>query len=375
MKYWRVTFIVAAMAASTAAWAASRDLEELFACDADARVSIDNVSGSVTVRPWDRPEIKIDVKVGSDVERVEFSRSRSRPGVEVILPKRSRGRTDKDCHIDVMCPRGVSLDIEAVSADIHVAGIHGDTDINSVSGDVEIKDAANDVEIKNVSGEIDVAGEMRALQISTISGGVEIAGSSKTIGVESVSGSITVGADADEARLHTTSGQITAKGILAAIDSESVSGRINIEEIHLEADVASMSGSIHVLGAMPRDLSLASISGDVRYEGGLHPGGRLDMSSKSGALRVALPSNIDASFDISTLSGGIHNELGGGQQRDSRGGPGKALSFKTGEGRSQIELESASGDVQIKSLPPMAQMPPANLEPELLSEPVLLVNP
>ncbi len=364
MRRWTTSLLLAmALLGSTAG---AGQVEEVFDCDPDARVAVRNIAGHVSVRAWSRPEIHILVKTGRDVERVDISRSASNPGVEIVIPKRARGGADIGCQIEVTCPPGVELDLEGISTSVVTAGIRGEIDINTVSGGVKVQDAADDVTIETVSGGVHVSGNMKDLKVTTTSGGVSVEGTAESMEAETVSGSISMIGDVEDARLHTTSSRINLKGNVDSIDAESVSARIEVDRVHKKADIATMSGAIRVIGVLPEDIELEAFSSGVDYEGGLQPGGSMDITSKSGSISVALPANIDATFDIATMSGGIQNDLGTGPQANKRIGPGRELDFTTGDGRGKVELETFSGSVRLKGLPPVAlpDLPPLpQLEP------------
>lgn len=365
MQYWRMALTLSVALFMSASWAGGT-LEEFIECDPDAKVSIDNVAGKVTVSTWDRSQIRFFIRAGDGVQRVDFSRSRSHPGVEIVLKGRMRGGLDAGCDIEVQCPPGVSLEVECISAGIEVRGIHGELDLSTVSGRVTVNDARDDVEIETVSGSVAVQGRMGDLKVSTTSGGVDVEGNADNVDIETVSGSIEVLGDVDAARLHTTSSRIFLKGNVGSIDAESVSAGIEVDQVHRDADIATMSGSIRVLGSMPDDVELESFSSGVSYDGGIRPGGRLDVSTKSGSIKVALPENIGATFDLSTLSGSIRNEFPGAPATRKGLGPGKELEFSVGDGRTDVELETLSSGIQLRMLPPMTTNPDA--APALLEE-------
>jgi hypothetical protein len=54
-----------------------------------------------------------------------------------------------------------------------------------------------------------------------------------------------------------------------------------------------------------------------------------------------------ASYDLSTFSGSITNEIGPEPTRTSKYTPGKELSFNTGPGGPSISLESFSGAIKL----------------------------
>ncbi len=268
---------------------------------ADGRVSIENLKGEVRVRTWDRPEVRITGSLGEGVEKLEVEGSASRLSIEVRYPQRSGGwfgwggDDTGPTVLEVTLPRGASLDVDTVSADIDVEGVAGARlDLESVSGRVGVRAARPGV-----------------ARVSSVSGGVEVEAGGPDVGVETVSGDI---------RLQ------------GALD-----GRVSVETVSGDATV--------VAGALER-LSHATVSGDARLEAGLRPGGSLRAESVSGTLEIILPAATSARLAVETFSGGISSPVG--KVETEQYGPGKSLSARLGGGDGDIRLESFSGDVRIQ---------------------------
>ena len=67
----------------------------------------------------------------------------------------------------------------------------------------------------------------------------------------------------------------------------------------------------------------------------------------SGVITLVIDSSLTASFDLSTFSGSIENQIGPEPRRTSKYTPGKELYFNTGSGGPSISLESFSGSIKL----------------------------
>ena len=72
--------------------------------------------------------------LGRGVERVDVDSSKGRTVIKVVLPRGSSH--DGDADIEVSVPKGSSVEVSAVSADVSSHGVLGTQRLKSVSGEV-----------------------------------------------------------------------------------------------------------------------------------------------------------------------------------------------------------------------------------------------
>ena len=73
---------------------------------------------------------------------------------------------------------------------------------------------------------------------------------------------------------------------------------------------------------------------------------RTPVGKRNGALAGVHPANLSAHVDASTFSGDIHSDFGKAQTKEH--GPGSSLDAKVGDGDAQIEMQSFSGDLELR---------------------------
>ena len=158
-------------------------------------------------------------------------------------------------------------------------GYAADYTVKTTSGDIVMRDVdADDVTVGSTSGNVRVEPEaaVRARKIS----------------VNTVSGNATVSARAEE------------------IDVNTVSGRQFVSCDAGKADINAVSGSVHLEGACD-EWEANSVSGEIELLCTLVPARKIELSTISGSVRVALPGDIRGFVaDISGMSGSIVNEFG-----------------------------------------------------------------
>jgi DUF4097 and DUF4098 domain-containing protein YvlB len=263
------------------------------AADPKGEVLISNVSGTVDVRGWDRNEIQVTGQVDEDVERVDVESSGSRTVIKVILPK--GGHDDGDARLEVQVPRGSSVEVSAVSADVSSKGVLGTQRLKTVSGEITAEVSGDDSEVRSVSGDITVngSGKPTSLRVSSVSGGLDLTNGAGKLDVVTVSGDSRVHmGDASEITARTTSGEF----------------------------------ELHARLLKDARVSVESVSGDLT----------LDLGSSAGLA-----------LEIESFSGDISGCLSSGVERVSKYGPGVRLNSRTAEGSARVRAKTLSGDIEI----------------------------
>ena len=215
------------------------------------------------------------------------------PSSRCVLPH--RGARDGDAVIEVQVPRGSSVDVSAVSADVSSRGVLGTQRLKSVSGEVTAEITGNESEVRSVSGNVTVrgVGKPSSLRVSSVSGSLDITAIGGKIDVVTVSGDARVNADeATEIRGRTT------------------------------------SGSLELFGKLTRD-------------------GRVDVEGVSGDLRLRLSAPGGLSAEIESFSGDIEGCLAKGVERASKYGPGTRLNLRAVESGARVRAKTLSGDIDI----------------------------
>src|SRR5258708_21646577 len=88
----RLAAAITVLFASAAACASGdRTFERQVPAEAHGVVDISNVSGTVVVTGWDRPEVSVRADLHAGVERVDLSTDHRRTTVQVVVPHSGHG--------------------------------------------------------------------------------------------------------------------------------------------------------------------------------------------------------------------------------------------------------------------------------------------
>lgn len=246
----RVSLLLAG-ALPLAAFAGGGSVNRTVPADANGEVEISNVSGTIDVRGWDRNEVQVTGELGDDVERLDVESSGGHTLVKVILPRGHN--SDGEATLEVKVPKGSTVEVGAVSADITSKGVLGTQRLKSVSGEVNAEVSGDDSEVRSVSGDVTVKGNGKpiSLRVSSVSGSLDLTNGAGKLDVVTVSGDARVNmGETREVRGRTTSGNLTVNAKLTRdgrVDVEGVSGDISLRLSApggLSTEIESFSGDI-----------------------------------------------------------------------------------------------------------------------------------
>ena len=216
--------------------------EQSYPLNANGRVSVSNINGSIVVDAWDRNEVKLEaVKIADSKEtlsEVEL-KIESRPdsfSVETDYDKwrnrsdwgRNNHKLEVQFHLTV--PRGAVLDeVETVNGSVTVANFSNYTKISAVNGNVKATNLRGTANLSTVNGE--VAADFDSLEtgskivLSTVNGRVNLvipSDSSVTLKADSVNGNIS-----NDFGLPVHKGQYVGRDLYGKMGSGDVQIKLN----------------------------------------------------------------------------------------------------------------------------------------------------
>jgi DUF4097 and DUF4098 domain-containing protein YvlB len=258
---------------------------------ADGTIQIDNMAGSIEVSAWDQPEVEIRGQLGDRVDELEITETSG--GLRIRVHNQDNQRRLDETHLRLQLPRGISLEMESISADITVDGMDNSGILAS-----------------SVSGDINIVADTERLELESVSGDVTFAGKAPRVSLETVSGEV---------------------------DAQGVEGEIR---------VTTVSGDLVLLGGAISLGRFETVSGDLEVNLRVSDGGRLSADSMSGDVILVLPGTQQAEFSAQTYSGEIRTDFG--VVSKDPGSIGRNLDFTTGNNGASIRIESFSGDARLK---------------------------
>ena len=158
------------------------EFHKTYPISADARISLKNLNGPVTVIAWDKNEVEIDaVKTAEskdllDEAKIEVTAGSSAIDIRTHYPDDTHRRAasvDYTLHV----PRKGKLDkIELVNGRVRINGVQGGVHASSVNGEVEAREVSGEMNLHSVNGRItaDLRSTGRPVDIGTVNGQVAL---------------------------------------------------------------------------------------------------------------------------------------------------------------------------------------------------------
>jgi multidrug efflux pump subunit AcrA (membrane-fusion protein) len=280
-------------------------IDERRPLNADGRVYVNDIAGTVVVNAWDRNEVQVTGELGYGVDHLEVTGDPSNLSV-VVKPKHSHGTGESDLRL--MVPAGARVEVETVSADASVRGTRGNLRVSSVSGDIGVDVQSPEVSVQTVSGDVIMRAPSKATQAHTVSGDLHLSG------------------------------------------------------LQGELLVDTVSGNVSVKGSRFSDLKLKSVSGDMGLDATFSPQAMVTGETLSGTITLHVPVDLSGTATIKSFSGEAQCDLPQSSEVSSSRNLHKKRELVFGDGHGvNLQLSSFSGDVRIDhlSVPSAPLAPPA----------------
>jgi DUF4097 and DUF4098 domain-containing protein YvlB len=220
---------------------AAQAADTTFNVEPNGRLDVENSAGTVTVRTWNRNQVRIRT---SDRGRSDVAIRHSARVVSVARPTPGRS-----VDIEITIPGSYAVSVHGLGTNADIEGIAGDVMFRSTNGSVRVRRATGAVRAETLSGSIDI---------------------------EDVRGPI---------HARSTNRNIVLSRIAGDVTAETVNGSVTLRQI-----TASR-------------VDAATINGTVRFDGALANGGRYSFSSHNGEVRLGVAERSSATFHVSTVNG------------------------------------------------------------------------
>jgi hypothetical protein len=228
-------------------------IEKSTPVDPMATVTLCVMSGSLTVRGWEKNEIRVrstdDVQL--DFRRIDKTKDVSKPATRVDVMVVSLGlKTRADCQaladVEMDVPAGATVQVQTRDGDITITGVAA-AYAGSQNGDIVITRATRLVEAGSVGGSIVLKDSSGRVNLSSAGGGVDVS------------------------------------NLKASSDDDVV-------------EVGTVSGDIQLTRVSTQKVIAKTVNGTVMMNGPLVKAGSYNFTSMGGNLILAMPS--DSSFQL-----------------------------------------------------------------------------
>ena len=259
-----------------------------FTVDPNARLELINREGSVSVRTWDRNEIRVssDLSWGAviDVERSSHT-------VRIGHSWRYGDDDDDDIEYRLTVPSTMALHIGGRDTDVRIDGAAGEVNVDVHEGDVDVWGGTGRVYIRNDEGDVYLEGANGQIRVTSMDGDVTIENSGGEIEVEA------------------TDGAITLRRIVASA------------------------------------VAANTVDGDIWFDGEIVARGRYSFTTHDGDIEMLIPETTDARVRMALRDGEFSSNF---TITVPNWPSGRRVEFDLGEGSADLRIESFDGDISLR---------------------------
>jgi DUF4097 and DUF4098 domain-containing protein YvlB len=344
----------------------------------DARITIRNGRGNISVRPSDEAQIRVSGKKNAkawnenDAQKVADGVGveivQNGDGYEIRPTGVSAGDSRIGLDLDVAVPKKASLTIRNERGDITVADMAKPVTVTNGVGDVEIRGTAGDVSIDTRKSDI---------KVSNTNGNIKISGHGGEINVAGATGGLTI----DGEFYGAIRADKVAKGVRflsrrTDLTLSQLAGHMEAGPGHLE--IFDAPGNLTV--RTQDDITLENAGGKVKVDNrrgnvevrfSAPPKEDIEINNSSAGITLSLPESSSFEIVADCHSGDIDSEFQadalkltpGTGSKDAHlegkygSGRGPKINLKTSYG--SISLRRTSSEIPEPPKPPRVKGPPA----------------
>jgi len=174
------------------------------------RLVIENKAGEIVVRAWEKDAVRVQARHTSRAKinvRVDASAIR----IDAVSDKGPTGSID----YDINAPAWMPVKIEGQYDYVSVEGIQGEISVETVRGDIVLKNVSSAI-AKTIEGAIEVDGGRGKLTLSSVNEEIKVAGATGEVVADTTNGEITLTRmEAVAVEVATVNGDVVYEGRFA----------------------------------------------------------------------------------------------------------------------------------------------------------------
>jgi DUF4097 and DUF4098 domain-containing protein YvlB len=261
--------------------------DETISVTKGARLVVENFAGEVVVKTWDRDSLRVQARHGGRA-KVDIRQT------PTIVTVRSESGGIGSVDYDISAPAWMTVRVTGSFNFITVEGTQGEVHAETTRGDVVIKGGTGTVTAKSIQGQVIVEGARGKVTAVSVNESIRIADSSGDIMAE------------------TNNGHITLTGIKSA------------------------------------DVEVATINGNIVFEGPPADRGRYRFTTHNGNITVAVPEAANVTFIVRTYNGSFSSTLNLAGPPRSEVRQGRRNTYTLGTGSAEMEMETFGGFIRVR---------------------------
>ncbi len=252
------------------------------------RLMIENKAGEVVIHAWDKDAVRVQARHNLRT-KINVRTGTGAIAIDAVAEKGPSGSVD----YDISAPAWMPVKIEGQYDYVSVDGVQGEISVETVRGDIVLKNIGAAI-AKTIEGAIQIDGARGKLTLSSVNEDIKVTGASGEVVADTTNGEVSF------TRMEST----------------------NVE--------------------------IASVNGDIVYEGTLADRGHYSFTNHNGDVELTVPDNSNATFNVRAYNGEFTTSVPVKGPDPSQVRRGRRVSYTLGNGSADVELESFGGDIKLR---------------------------
>ena len=256
----------------------------------------------------------------------------------------SSGNVRVTAEMDITVPKGATIEAH---------GRVGDFDITDVNGNIEITSDNAGVRLQNLGGDARI--DLRrsdVVRAANVKGSIDLKGNGSDIDLQGVQGPVTInGSYSGVIQFRNLDKPLRYKGPQTELSFEKLPGQVrfalgDFTASNLVGPIVLTSRSKDVqIGDFTNSLEIAIQRGDIELRPGRLPLSRVDVTTRSGDIELAIPQNGKFDMNAATSRGEVSNDFGSPLRTENEG---HGAAIRGGTGGPTIRLHTERGRVAVR---------------------------
>lgn len=279
-------------------------------------IFIENQRGDVQITGWDKNEFKVSGELDDKAQGFELKTTGDKTEFIVKMPSNlGWGNNGDGSNLTVFMPKSSSLEFAGVNVSVVAKTLKNGAEVDVVNGEITVDDITGNIKLSTVNGDVNAENLNGNIQFETVNGEINDSQSSGELRFSAVNGDIKSNSTASDVRLENVNGDIDFT--LSSIKN------LRINTVNGEAEV-------HIKELLK--------GGDVRFE------------SVSGDGEFYFPQGVSAKFEIKAHANGkIINKITSDKASKAKYGPSSDLEFSANGGNANVEMDTISGRIEVRT--------------------------
>jgi DUF4097 and DUF4098 domain-containing protein YvlB len=270
-------------------------------------LKMQGIRGDVSVQPWEKAEVKIEVVHHIEVLTEDEARAlaqkietRYEKNENTILIEGSNvHKKSMASDYDIWVPRKFNCDISIEGGDLVLEGIEGKADVEIGGGDSQISNIAGPLVLSTGGGDVSIEGCTKDVNIELGGGDLSVSMVKEAVKIQSGGGDIEIEACEGPVSVELGGGDVEIRKITKDVTCKLGGGEASISSIGGFVNCEVGGGSIEVMdaaGAITAKTGAGEI--EVKITGAERPeSASVFIETGMGDLEITLPASIKATID------------------------------------------------------------------------------